>query len=187
MQKHSSTIITLLVIASIITGVSFYTLQKSGSGTGAADGPDIEGARASEESPYTDLDGDPVSFDTYAGEVLVVNSWATWCPFCVEELPDLGELATEYADQGVRVIAINRKESPDTARAFVDHVGNPADIVFWLDSDDRFYESVGGFSMPETVFYDREGNVAVHKRGSMGIEEMRQHVETALLQSSGSQ
>jgi len=57
-----------------------------------------------------DLDGNMVSLSDFRGQNLVINSWATWCPFCVTELPDFAALQKEFGDQIV-VIAINRQES----------------------------------------------------------------------------
>ena len=53
--------------------------------------------------------------------------------------------------------------------------------MFILDAADHLYGQIGGFSMPETIFYDTEGNVVVHKRGFMDLNEMRTHTEKALL------
>ena len=133
------------------------------------------------ETPYTDLGGNPVDLDEFSGKALVVNSWASWCPFCVQELPDFDLLGEEFKNDVV-VVAINRRESASEARTFLNSIDNPENIEFWLDSGDAFYRSIGGFAMPETLFLDREGNISFHKRGFMTLEEMRSHTETALNQ-----
>ena len=165
----------MLVIIGGVALIAFTGAQP----TAQTDSPRTS-ALQSEKALYTDLSGNPFSFDQFSGQVLVVNSWATWCPFCVNELPDFAELATLYKDQGVTVVAINRSEDQVKAKAFVRSLRAVDGIEFVLDPTDFFYRSIGGFTMPETVFYDRAGNVVVHKQGFMTLAEMQQHLEAAL-------
>jgi len=102
----------------------------------------------------------------------VINSWAPWCPFCIDELPDFTTLQGEFGDQ-IIVIAVNRKESLSVSKKFSDELGVTNNMTFLLDPKDSFYQSIGGFSMPETLLVDREGNIRIHKRGPMPLSEMR--------------
>ena len=178
--NSKATVITVLVIVLVLvlTGVytyySFETSKKAGPSAAALS------LQTPTDNPYTDLDGQPIDLTAFEGQVRVVNSWASWCPFCVNELPDLSTLAAEYKDRGVVILAINRKEEVTVAKSFIEALTNVDGITFVFDSGDAFYKTIGGFSMPETVFYDQSGDVVVHKRGFMELEEMRQHVESAL-------
>jgi len=126
-----------------------------------------------------DYEGNTVTSDDFPGKVLVVNAWATWCPFCVDELPDFGELQEAFPDEIV-VIAIDRAESLERARSFSDNLGVTDKMLFLLDPRDSFYRSIGGFSMPETIFVDSDGNIRIHKRGPMDFNEMKDRVESIL-------
>ena len=126
-----------------------------------------------------DINGDTVSLDDFKGKTLVLNSWAAWCPFCVDELPDFGKLQEEFGDEIV-VIAINRQESLETSKAFSDKLGVTGDMIYLLDPKDSFYKSIGGFSMPETIFVDGDQNIIVHKRGPMKLDEMISKVNLTL-------
>lgn len=171
-------IITIGILAAVLIFVGLFVFKDQILGTTELN--DIEEVRkGNKEVTYTDLNQNPVDIKEYAGRVLVINSWATWCPFCTQELKDFVALKNEFGDQ-IHVLAINRSEEPTTARVFVERAGGEQGLVYLLDPDDVFYRSVGGFSMPETVFYDREGNIAVHKRGFMDLSEMRKHTEKAL-------
>lgn len=117
-----------------------------------------------------------VKLSDFRGKAVIVNSWASWCPFCVDELPDFVELQEEFGDTVV-VIAVNRGEGFETAKAFLDKVGTTGKMIFLSDPSDSFYSSIGGFSMPETIFIDRDGFIKDHKRGPMKIEEMRRRVQ----------
>jgi len=130
--------------------------------------------------PYTDLEGNPIALTDYIGEVLMVNSWASWCPFCSVELEKLSDLVNLYEDKGVRFLAINRAEPATTAERFLRSVGTTDGVMLILDKDDRYFKSIEGFTMPETVFYDRTGNIIHHHHGEMSLIEMRQYVDEAI-------
>lgn len=136
--------------------------------------------QATEEQAFTDLQGNPFTFDPYKGKVRVVNSWASWTPFSVQELADFDTLAGEYKDKNIAVIAIDRKESKELAQYFLSTIKNFEHVIFAIDTTDSFYASIGGYAMPETVFYDAKGNITFHKQGVMTLEEMRTHTEEAL-------
>lgn len=119
-----------------------------------------------------DYDGKEINLSDFRGKNVVINSWAAWCPFCVEELPNFTTLQQELGDKIV-VVAIDRQETPEKAKEFSDKYGVTGKIILLLDPEDSFYQSIGGFSMPETIFVDKEGFVKEHKRGPMKLEEMR--------------
>lgn len=126
-----------------------------------------------------DYAGNTVTRAQFRGRPVVVNSWAAWCPFCREELADFAAVQREFGD-GVVVIAIDRAESLDTAKRYTDELGVSGKIIFLLDPSDSFYQSIGGFSMPETIFVDAAGQIVFHKRGPMDAREIRQRVEKIL-------
>lgn len=123
-----------------------------------------------------DYSGNKVSLEKFKGKPLVINSWAVWCPFCREELADFAELQKEFGDE-IIVIAIDRQEPLAKAKGFTDGLGITSDMLFLLDPSDSFYKSIGGFSMPETIFVDSTGKIVVHKRGPMELDEMRTHAD----------
>lgn len=124
--------------------------------------------------PLAAYNGKAVSLEEFRGKPLVINSWAVWCPFCRKELPDFAELQKEFGDQIV-VIAIDRQEPLAKAKGYTDELGITDEMMFLLDSSDSFYKSIGGFSMPETLFVNGSGDIIVHKRGPMDLNEMREH------------
>lgn len=120
----------------------------------------------------SDYDGNKTTLAAFRGKPLILNSWATWCPFCRQELPDFARLQEELGDTAV-VIAIDRAEKVKDAKSYTDQFDITSKMTFLMDFDDAFYRNIGGFSMPETLFVDAEGNIAFHKRGPMTLEEMR--------------
>jgi peroxiredoxin len=80
--------------------------------------------------------GNPVSLAQYRGKVGVMNLWASWCPPCRAEMPDLQTVAREYARDGVVVVGVNQGESAERAAAFA----HSLDIAFpiWIDDGQQY-------------------------------------------------
>lgn len=168
---------TFLIIAIIIAAalVGFFLLQR-----GVVDLPSADNVLPAPEFSLADYEGNTVSLSDFAGKLVVINSWAAWCPFCIKELPAFAEAQEELGDK-VTIIAIDRAESLATSKKYTDDLGVTDSLVFLLDPDDSFYRSIGGFSMPETIFVDGEGNIRFHKRGPMEKEEILELINTHLL------
>ncbi|MBI2642672.1 MAG: TlpA family protein disulfide reductase [Candidatus Wildermuthbacteria bacterium] len=128
---------------------------------------------------FKDYQGNTVALSQFVNKPLVVNAWAAWCPFCREELKDFASVQKELGEQVV-IIAIDRAESLETAKRYSDQLGVTNDLVFLLDPSDSFYQTIGGFSMPETIFIDKTGVIRDHKRGPMNTEEIRQRIQKIL-------
>lgn len=166
MLKFLASVIVLAIVA-----VGGYLLFVGNTNPGANTLPDVV---------LTTADGEETTIQEFQGEgVLVINSWASWCPFCVHELPDFVELQKEFGDQ-ITVIGINRREAPQETQSYLGELGIAEDLVYLYDRSDQWYKAIGGFSMPETLFVNTNGEVVVHKRGFMALDEMRDHVNTAL-------
>jgi len=130
---------------------------------------------------FSDYNNSPVFLADLKGKPLVINSWAAWCPFCRKELPDFVAVQKEFNDN-VTIIAIDRAESLETAKKYSDELGVTSKLIFLLDPSDSFYQAIGGFSMPETIFVNGSGETIFHKRGPMDIEEMRQKIQQLISQ-----
>lgn len=134
---------------------------------------------SSDQSPYTDLEGNSVALTDYLGMTLVVTSWASWCPECALSLPKFSDIGKQYEGKGVKVLAINRSEPANIAVKFLESIKAGEGVVLVLDPDDRFYTSIGGYNMPETIFYDKEGNLTHHQRGKISTQEIQKYITEA--------
>lgn len=161
-----------VIIAIVIAGgfYYFYFLQR-----GIVDLPTADRTKPAPNFSLQDYSGKTVGLLDFKGKPLVVNSWAVWCPFCVKELEDFVMAQKEFGDK-VIIIAIDRAEPISTAKKFTDDLGVSEDLIFLLDPADSFYQSIGGFSMPETIFVNKDGDIAHHKRGPMSLEEIRERI-----------
>lgn len=159
-------------LALIVAGVLFF--QKPGA---------VPARDLAPSFSLTDYDGNTVALSDFQDrEAVVLNSWAVWCPFCKKELADFARLQETFGER-IAVVAIDRRESLKTAKDFTDSIGVTDKMFFLLDPDDSFYQSIGGFSMPETIFVDGNGGIVFHKRGPMEFDEMREKVEAILMET----
>jgi thiol-disulfide isomerase/thioredoxin len=106
-----------------------------------------------------DLAGKPWRLQALAGQVVVLNFWATWCEPCRLEMPSLDAMAARRRRDGVVVAAINYKESPDVIRRFLERAPFKAQIL--LDSDGDATANWTPRVFPSTVIIGRNG-VPVH-------------------------
>ena len=73
---------------------------------------------AAREPVLLDLDGNRKTLDDFRGKVLLINFWASWCPPCIREMPELEALAGDMATQPFRVVMVNVEEPPGVMRRF---------------------------------------------------------------------
>ena len=125
-----------------------------------------------------DYDGNDVRLRDIKGDIVLLNAWATWCPFCVDEIPDFVQAQNEFEGQ-LTVVLINRQESFNQAKKFTDDLGATGNVITLLDPSDSFYRKIGGFAMPETLFV-KDNSIVLHKRGPMTLQEVKLRVKTAL-------
>ncbi len=128
-------------------------------------------------TPYIDSSGQSVSLESYLGTILIVNSWASWSPFSVQELQDLNQIAGDFKDKNVAVIAINRKENNDQAQRFLSTLPGLPHLKIVVDTADYFYGAIGGYAMPETVMYNKAGTIKFHRQGALTKEELQTEVQ----------
>jgi len=176
-------IIIPIVIGLVVIVGGIFLFQGSSSNPAVGDGGEAatqqSGGDLIPDLTFQDYDGNDVSLRNLQGKPLIVNSWAVWCPFCVKELSDFVEVQKEFGDE-IIIIAVDRAESLEVAKSFTDDLGVTDDLIFLLDSDDTFYRDINGFSMPETIFVDKDGIIQDHKRGPMDANEIRERLQSIL-------
>lgn len=139
--------------------------------------PEI-GSRA-EDFVLQDLDGRTIRLSDFRGKGVFLNFWASWCPFCLHEMPAMAALQKEFPE-ALAIVAINRGEPAATARRFAQEVGVLGVYTLLLDPDDATFKTYQGFAMPTTYFLDAEGMIRDRKLGPLDLAEMRERVETIL-------
>lgn len=111
---------------------------------------------AAEPLTFVGLDGAPVRIDAPAapGAAVVVHYWATWCPSCMDELPELDRAAAACRGTGVDVIAVDVGEKPKQVGAFL--ADRPLALRVLLDPKGRAWRASGGREMPANLVWTAE-------------------------------
>jgi peroxiredoxin len=130
---------------------------------------------------FPDADGTPQPLAQWRGRVLVVNFWATWCPPCVEEMPDLQAVRDEYRGRGVEVVGIGI-DNAEKIRAFRDRMNLRLPLLVAGAGGSQMGQALGNLSgaLPYTVLIDRDGRVAQRKLGQIKPAELRQWLDAQL-------
>ena len=119
----------------------------------------VELGAAAPDFQFELLDGTTFSLASYANNsVVVLDFWATWCMPCLEELPLIDELYTEYQDQGIAFFAVNHAEPTDIVRSFVERSELAMPVA--LDTEGK-----ASVSLPTVVVIDKLGTVAAVEVG----------------------
>lgn len=104
-----------------------------------------------------DLSGNTVSLRELRGKVVFLNFWATWCPPCRLEMPAMEQLHKEFSDQGLVVLAVNFRESPDEVRSFLKQHG--LTFTTLLDEQERAFGLYRAWSLPTTYLINKNGEI----------------------------
>lgn len=119
-----------------------------------------------------DLSGKRVRLDDFAGKVVVVNFWATWCVPCIHELPHLQRLQEQYADKGLVILAITT-DGPETLSEVRKTVRSKKwTMPILLDQDGSVKSRLNPRGTnPYTLFVDRRGRRAHDHEGYIPGDE----------------
>jgi peroxiredoxin len=103
-----------------------------------------------------DLKGHSWTLHDLRGQVVLVNFWATWCPPCRSEMPDLNALYNEFKDKGFVVLAISDEEA-DKVKSFI--ADNHFTYPVLLDPGRKVHEAYNVEGIPKSFVYDRDGKL----------------------------
>ncbi|MEQ9404508.1 MAG: TlpA disulfide reductase family protein [Cyclobacteriaceae bacterium] len=107
------------------------------------------------------MDGEKVLFSEFLGKTVFVNFWATWCPPCIAEMPDIHDLYEEKGDE-VLFVMISLDENKGKARAFIEKRGFEFPVYFLASGLPSTYQV---HSIPTTYLIDKEGTIRVENSG----------------------
>lgn len=110
-------------------------------------------------------DGKEIKLSDYAGKVVLIDFWASWCPPCREEMPELIKFYNAHGDSLFELIAINIDKEPANMKAFVDKLFPKPGFPILSDTDQQIPALFNIQSMPTTIFLDKKGNIRYRHDG----------------------
>lgn len=174
-------------LAALVGGAAIVSVALAG----CADAPEVV-VQPDAEVIGTLTGGDPLPEATFAvlgdpeqqvstadlrGTPAIINFWATWCAFCVEEMPDL-EVAHLALGDAVVFVGIARQDNPERALALAEETG----VTYLLleSPDGAFYTQVKARGMPTTLLVDADGIIRHRHAGPVTTEQLLDLVEEHL-------
>ena len=122
----------------------------------------------------TDLDGQTVRLSDFAGRPVLINAWATWCPPCRAEMPDLNAYYRANRERGFVILAVNAGESRELAAGFVDEMGLEFPVL--LDSDYALMDRLLIDNYPTSILVGADGLVKTIHIGLFRPEQMEKEI-----------
>jgi cytochrome c biogenesis protein CcmG, thiol:disulfide interchange protein DsbE len=183
MTYRTSHMIRLMVlgIALIETGFAAYTLILSAQNNINAESPtDFSAipAKVQIDAPaltLSDIQGVRHSISDYRGQVLLVNLWATWCPPCQAEMPELQNFYNNYQSKGFTVIAIEDGDPAADVISFVQKY--KLNFSVWLDP--TYQASNYAFktmNLPSSYVIDRNDMIRLEWLGAISEQNLEKYV-----------
>lgn len=133
-----------------------------------------------------DCDGQPVKMKDFAGKVLLVNVWGTWCPPCRRELPDLAAAAEKYKSQGFEIVGLNTEsETGDEANELIRKSKKEFGINYpcALVSEETLSQIPNLNGVPTSIFFNREGKILARVVGMIDKMTLEMIIERLLKES----
>ncbi len=145
-------------------------------------------AAADSSDPAPGFSGKTLTGETFnnrslLGKVVLVEFWATWCPYCRSDAEPLDDLAVEFEKEGLVVLAVDVAESKKTVKTFLERNPRKAKVV--LMEDTNLAAMFAAKSFPQYELIDREGRMVAEQKGAGGEAALRRMLRRAGLESRG--
>lgn len=116
------------------------------------------------------LDGQQTSLSQLRGKPVWINFWATWCPPCQAEMPEMQRKYEALKDKGLVIVGVNFGEMSNAVREFV--MGHGFDWAFGLDEGSAIASRYNVTGLPAHFFVDTEGDIKAVQLGGLTSEMM---------------
>src|SRR5271157_644965 len=123
------------------------------------------------------MDGQNFTNESIKGKVVLFEFWTTWCPYCVGEAPFVDQVAQEFKDKGLIVLAVDVGESKKTVKKYLEEHPRSCQIV--LMEDTNLAAMYAATVYPIYVLVDRDGYVVGTQRGAAGERALRRFLMRA--------
>jgi thiol-disulfide isomerase/thioredoxin len=171
----------VVIVGAVLPGHGQSAASKS------APGPRTGSSATKADPPLIDLTGYRQILTKYRGKPLVVNFWATWCEPCRDEYPMIVDLAKQFKAQGVEVVGVDMDDESDMnlVRRFIARMQPPFPNYrqkTGIDLD-KFYDGINPQwkgTMPQTIFYGKDGSVVGFFLGSRPRAQFEQAFRATL-------
>lgn len=172
--------IIILIFAGLI-GLAIYTAQeKKEVPETAADVEEDTGLKPGSTAPdftLRTLDGKQTQLKEYRGKKVILNFWATWCPPCREEMPEMQKFYNDFKGKNVEILAVNLEYSETKREKISDFVDEYSlSFPIPLDEKNTTGKQFRAVSIPTSYFIDEKGIISKMHIGPMNYEFMNNEI-----------
>jgi thiol-disulfide isomerase/thioredoxin len=128
------------------------------------------------------MDGETITNDSILGKVVLLQFWATWCPYCKRDMPALESVGREFESQGLVVLGVNVGESKKKVKQFLEQSPRSSKVI--LTDDTNLAAVFEAKRFPLYVLIDRKGNLAGTQEGAGGEGSLKRLLRKAALDSA---
>jgi len=128
--------------------------------------------------------GDQFNNASVKGKVVVFEFWTTWCKYCEREAELVDDIAKEFSDKGLIVLAVDVLEPEQKVKKYL--VEHPRSVPIVLTKDTNLAAMYNAQSYPVYVVIDRDGNIAAEQHGAGGEGALRRMLSRAGLEANDS-
>jgi peroxiredoxin len=132
------------------------------------------------QASFATLGGEKLALDSLRGKVVLVNFWATSCPGCIREMPDLAKTWQKYHSRGLETIAVAMSyDPPEYVRQFAEKNGLPFTVA--LDTSGAVAQAFGNVRVTPTTFViDKQGQIIQQYVGEPDFVQLHALINSAL-------
>ena len=162
----------LIAIIGVVLALSFST-------------PNVNVGRAVIGKPIsdfalTDINGVTHKISDYKGRPVLINAWATWCPPCRAEMPDLHAFYLKHQAEGFEMLAINSGESQSVVASFIQQMGFTFPAL--VDQSKAVLNGLGIDGLPTSILVGRDGTVKYIHVGGLTPEMINTQLAALITQ-----
>ena len=166
----------LALIAASLFG--FWWLGRSASSEPAAAASTTSQGKSAPDFVLQDMNTKSVQLRDLRGQVVLINLWATWCPPCIAEMPDLTTVYNAHKSEGFVILGVDDQERKETVMDFL--ARNPLPYPILLDADSRVARAYGTDFLPASFLIDRRGVLRVTMPGQSSRTKLEAAIKPLL-------
>jgi peroxiredoxin len=164
MGSGRNKVILMVTAVLVLAGIAAFTLTQK---------------PAAPQANFATLGGEKIALDSLRGKVVLVNFWATSCPGCIHEMPDLVKTHQKFSARGFETVAVAMSyDPPEYVRQFSERNGLPFKVA--IDTDGSAAQAFGARVTPTTFIIDKQGQIVQRIVGEPDFAKLHALIEQTL-------